>query len=145
MYLYQSKNILIHSPLFTPTKDPSTIISGDTIGMIVGVSISVLILVALIVFFAYFCPWLKCYQTCCWRCALLNCCDCIYCFNKFPFLEKRAYNKYIIDSIKSNRIYEQNFITTSDGRIVEAGEIRKATGSTIHAIKQSEYQEENAA
>ena len=43
-------------------------------------------------------------------------------------MEKRAYNQYIADNLKSNRIYEQNFLTTSDGMIIEAGQIRPVVG-----------------
>ena len=57
MWIYQNKNIQIDSQVFALTKDPSNIITADTIGMIVGVVISCLIIIALVISIAYFCPW----------------------------------------------------------------------------------------
>jgi hypothetical protein len=57
MWIYQNKNIQIDSQVFASTKDPSNIITADTIGMIVGVVISCLIIIALVISIAYFCPW----------------------------------------------------------------------------------------
>jgi hypothetical protein len=51
---------------------------------------------------------------------------------------KNLLNKYISDNIKSHKIYEQDFITTSDGRIVEIGEIRPATETSIKTLQNNE-------
>ena len=57
MWIFKNKNIRIDSQIFTSTKDPSTIITDDTIGMIVGVTLASLIIIAFVIFVAYFCPW----------------------------------------------------------------------------------------
>ena len=57
MWIYQNKNIRIDSQVFTSTKDPSSIITGDTICLIVGVILSCLIIIAIVISIAYFCPW----------------------------------------------------------------------------------------
>jgi hypothetical protein len=124
MLVYKNNEI----PILSTTTDSLTSLNGDTIGMIVGLTISILILTALFIFIAYYCPWLQCYNLCCWRCTSIKYCDFIYCFQKCPCMEKRAYNQYIADNLKSNRIYEQNFLTTSDGMILEAGQIRPVGG-----------------
>jgi hypothetical protein len=57
MWIHQNKNIQIDSQVFPSTKDSPNIITADTIGMIVGVVISCLIIIALVISIAYFCPW----------------------------------------------------------------------------------------
>lgn len=119
MYIQRGyENIVeIKSPSLLYEEDKT--INGNTIGAIIGIIIVIVVLTIFIAFIAYCLPWLRCYNLCCWRCAACRCCDCINCFYVCPCLETRAYNRFLAESIRSNRVYEQNFLTTSDGRIIQ--------------------------
>ena len=79
--------------------------TGDTIGMIIGLSIAIVLIILFFIYLAYFFPWWGFYNLICVKCMEISCCfDCIICYYTCPVSLKikkfkEIMNQSIFDSI----------------------------------------------
>lgn len=91
--------------------------TDDTIGMIVGLTIAVILIVCFFIYLAYFLPWWSCYNLICAKCLdFSDCFDCILCYYLCPCMETKAF-RYQMQQNKTNgnKVFVQDLLTTPDG------------------------------
>jgi hypothetical protein len=94
-------------------------LNADTIGMIVGVTLAVVMLSLIFLFFAYCFPWLAAYEQLCFLCPSFV--DCVRLLNACSCTKSLAYKKW--SSYRPSQIFQQQIIKSADGRVIEANQM----------------------
>lgn len=91
--------------------------TDDTIAMIIGLSIAIVILFAFFIYLAYFLPWWTCYN--CFFSKVVtcsnSCLDCILCYYVCPCMDRTAYGYQLEQNQKNSKVFVQDMLTTPDG------------------------------
>ncbi|RNA09523.1 hypothetical protein BpHYR1_005795 [Brachionus plicatilis] len=105
-------------------QDSQVPLSPNSAGLIVAIVFICLFLISFVIFISYFFPCWTLYNLCLGPIVDKTLCNCVNLYDKCcPFLDKKAMAN-VKSSCSSNRIYVQDMLATSDGRIIQYSDPR---------------------
>lgn len=106
------------------SQDIHTSLTSDSIGLIVGILLISLFLICVVLFLSYCFPCWYLYQFCLEPIVNKTLCNCVNLYDTCcPFLDKKAVAK-MQQSRTRNRVFVQDMLATSDGRIIQYSDPR---------------------
>ena len=111
-----------YSLLTNPSTGDS--LTGNSVGLIIGIILISLFLIAFICFIAYLCPCWNCYNLCLYCLVSQPCCNCVNLYDQCcPHMDQKALLE-VERGRTNNQIYVQDMLTTPDGRIIQYSDPR---------------------
>ena len=105
------------------------LLTADSIGMITGLVILIILLTVIFVYVAYFLPWWSFYNCLCTRLVELSCCNCLKCFFYCPCMDDKA---YVVNQKNQTpnfgKMFIQDMFAAPDGSIIHLSDMRAING-----------------